>query len=88
MRPARRFACRAGRRTLFSRRISRRSQIVVRQRFAGHALVDGERIAGWIELTRFPVPDDGDHAETNTEAGLVRAADLIGQLGDPLYRAS
>jgi hypothetical protein len=31
------------------------------------------------------VPDDDDHAATNTEAGLVRAADLIGQLGDPLY---
>jgi hypothetical protein len=62
-----------------------RSQITVRMRFAGHAFVDGERIARAIELTRFPVPDDGDHAETNTEAGLVRAADLIGQLGDPLY---
>jgi hypothetical protein len=36
-------------------------------------------------LTRFPVPKDEDHAETDTEAGLVRAADLIGQLGDPLY---
>jgi hypothetical protein len=31
------------------------------------------------------VPADGDHSETDTEAGLVRAADLIGQLGDPLY---
>ena len=31
------------------------------------------------------MPDDDDHAETDTEAGLVRAADLIGQLGDPLY---
>jgi hypothetical protein len=62
-----------------------RSQIVVRDRFASHALIDGERIARTIELTRFPVPDDGDHAETDTEAGLVRAADLIGQLGDPLY---
>jgi hypothetical protein len=62
-----------------------RSQIVVRDRFASHGLIDGERIARSIELTRFPVPDDGDHAETDTEAGLVRAADLIGQLGDPLY---
>jgi hypothetical protein len=62
-----------------------RSQAVVRRRFATHALIDGERIARAIELTRFPVPDDGDHAETNTEAGLLRAADLIGQLGDPLY---
>ena len=55
------------------------------ERFASHGLVDGERIARSIELTRFPVPNDGDHAETDTEAGLVRAADLIGQLGDPLY---
>jgi hypothetical protein len=62
-----------------------RSQIVVRERFLEHPLIDGERIARSIELTRFPVPDDGDHAETDTEAGLVRAADLIGQLGDPLY---
>jgi hypothetical protein len=44
-----------------------------------------ERIAGVIELTRFPVPEDEDHAATDTEAGLVRAGDLIGQLGDPLY---
>lgn len=62
-----------------------RSQIVVRTRFQDHKLIDAERIARSIELTRFPVPDDGDHAETGTEAGLVRAADLIGQLGDPLY---
>jgi hypothetical protein len=62
-----------------------RSKICVRDRFAGHELVDAERLARNIELTRFPVPDDGDHAETDTEAGLVRAADLIGQLGDPLY---
>jgi hypothetical protein len=62
-----------------------RSQIAVVRRFESHLLVDGERVARAIELTRFPVPDDDDHAETDTEAGLVRAADLIGQLGDPLY---
>ena len=62
-----------------------RSQIVVLERFASHHLIDAKRIARFIELTRFPVPDDGDHAETDTEAGLLRAADLIGQLGDPLY---
>lgn len=45
--------------------------------------VDAERLARAIELTRFPVPDTSDHQETDTEAGLVRAADLIGQLGDP-----
>jgi hypothetical protein len=62
-----------------------RSQLVVRQRFFEHPLIDAERVARSIELTRFPVPDDSDHAETGTEAGLVRAADLIGQLADPLY---
>ena len=44
-----------------------------------------ERIARAIELTRFPVPEDDDHAETDSEAGLLRAADLIGQLADPHY---
>ena len=62
-----------------------RSQIAVRARFASFEMIDGERIARAIELTRFPVPNDEDHAETDTEAGLLRAADLIGQLGDPLY---
>jgi hypothetical protein len=62
-----------------------RSKIMVRERFAAVPFIDEERVAGAIELTRFPVPDDEDHAATNTEAGLVRAGDLIGQLGDPLY---
>ena len=62
-----------------------RSKAVVIERFAGHPFIDGERIARAIELTRFPIPDDNDHAETDTEAGLLRAADLIGQLADPMY---
>jgi hypothetical protein len=62
-----------------------RSKAVVLERFAGHPFIDGERIARAIELTRFPIPNDDDHAETDTEAGLLRAADLIGQLADPLY---
>jgi hypothetical protein len=51
----------------------------------GHEIpyVDTKRLARAIELTRFPIPDSDDHQETDTEAGLVRAADLIGQLGDP-----
>jgi hypothetical protein len=62
-----------------------RGKIKVRERFAPVPFVDEERVARAIELTRFPVPEDEDHAETDTEAGLVRAGDLIGQLGDPLY---
>ena len=62
-----------------------RGKIAVRARFQGHPKIDAERIARAIERTRFPVPDSADHAATTDEAGLVRAADLIGQLGDPLY---
>lgn len=62
-----------------------RSKIFVRERFTFNPAVEPDRLARNIELTRFPVPDDGDHDETDTEAAFVRAADLIGQLGDPLY---
>jgi hypothetical protein len=62
-----------------------RGKIKVRERFAAVPFVDEERIAAAIELTRFPVPEDEDHAGTDTDAGLVRAGDLIGQLADPLY---
>ena len=62
-----------------------RGKIMVRERFALVPGIDEERIASAIELTRFPVPEDEDHAATDTEAGLVRAGDLIGQLADPLY---
>ena len=62
-----------------------RGKIFVRSRCAQIEYLDAERIARALELTRFPVPKDNDHAETDTEAGLVRAADLIGQLADPFY---
>ena len=62
-----------------------RAQIYVRRRCAAVAGLDVERLCRAIELTRFPVPDDRDHAEAETEAGLVRAADLVGQLADPAY---
>jgi hypothetical protein len=45
-----------------------RGKIVVRHRFAPVPLIDEDRIAAGIELTRFPVPDDDDHAATDTEA--------------------
>ena len=62
-----------------------RGKIKVRERFSHVSYLDSERIAAAIELTRFPVPEDNDHAGTDTEAALVRAGDLIGQLGDPFY---
>ena len=62
-----------------------RAKIFVRERGGPIPFIDEERVARAIELTRFPVPDTNDHQETDTEAGLVRAADLIGQLADPRY---
>ncbi len=62
-----------------------RGKIFVRERCAEVEELDGDRLARAIELTRFPVPEDEDHKETDTEPGLVRAADLIGQLADPRY---
>lgn len=62
-----------------------RGKIFVHERFIHNPLIDPDRLALNIELTRFPVPDDADHAAIDTEAAFVRAADLIGQLGDPLY---
>jgi hypothetical protein len=63
----------------------KRAKIFVRRRCAAVPALDVERLCGAIELTRLPVPEDEDHAGTETKAGLVRAADLIGQLADPAY---
>ena len=60
-----------------------RGILFAKQRLGEVPFLDTERLARAIELTRFPVPDSADHQETDTEAGLVRAADLIGQLGEP-----
>lgn len=60
-----------------------RGKIFVRHRCKVIPYLDPERIARAIELTRFPIPAGDDYAETASEAALVRAADLIGQLGDP-----
>ena len=63
-----------------------RSKLFVRERFA-KALVhlDIAAIEANIEHTRFPVPEDEQHESTDDFPGLVRAADLIGQLADINY---
>lgn len=63
-----------------------RGKIYARERFKGSDYIDEERIARSIELTRFPVPSGDDYQDCESEPGLVRAADLIGQLADPFYR--
>ncbi|MGK7919154.1 MAG: Npun_R2479 family HD domain-containing metalloprotein [Trichodesmium sp.] len=62
-----------------------RAKLFIDERFNGHKLIDVEIIKQNIELTRFPVPKESDHQDTVNYPGLVRAADLIGQLSDPRY---
>lgn len=62
-----------------------RGKQFIEERFGGHILIDAEIIKRNIELTRFPVPRDDDHQDRINCPGLVRAADLIGQLSDPRY---
>ena len=62
-----------------------RGKIFARERFDRLPHLDSEWIVQALELTRFPVPETEDHQATDTWPGLVRAADLIGQLSDPNY---
>jgi hypothetical protein len=62
-----------------------RGLMFVRARFRDHPAIDAEIIAKNIATTQFPVPPDEDPADAAGFPGLVRAADLIGQLGDPDY---
>src|SRR6185436_17565291 len=62
-----------------------RSQLFVLDRVAAIEELDGERIARAIGFTRFPYASNNDEKEIDEEGSLLRAADLIGQLGDPHY---
>lgn len=62
-----------------------RGRLFIQERFASDPTIDVSTICHYIEMTRFPVPDDARYQNTGDFAGLVRAADLIGQLADPLY---
>ncbi len=64
-----------------------RSKLFVRERFGNKALsqLDTVSIETNIENTRFPVPQDEQHSVIGDFPGLLRAADLIGQLADINY---
>jgi hypothetical protein len=62
-----------------------RSKLFVLERFAEVEELDGQLIAGAIEYTRFPYSSAPDVPSIDEWATLLRAADLIGQLGDPHY---
>jgi len=65
-----------------------RSKLFVAERLDGIEGLDAARIARAIEYTRFPyLPSQTDELDDlqEEEGLLLRAADLIGQLGDPNY---
>ena len=60
-----------------------RSKLFVRERFSKSLThIDTREIEANIEHTRFPVPEQEQHASTADYPGLLRAADLIGQLAN------
>src|SRR3982074_2648190 len=59
-----------------------RSKIFAFERLEKVPNMDAARVAEAIEMTRFPVPQDPQRA-SGLEPKLVKAADFIGQLGDP-----
>ncbi len=62
-----------------------RGQAFVSENYRDYDFLDTDFICLCIERTRFPVPEGEAHKNTLDYPGLVRAADLIGQFGDPRY---
>jgi hypothetical protein len=62
-----------------------RGSMYVLERFACDPVIDGAAVASYIEMTRFPVPPEPFYQSLDSIGALVRAADLIGQMGDPNY---
>ena len=62
-----------------------RSRLFVLDRFESVEEVDAARIARAIGFTQFPYPTPAEEGEIHEDGSLLRAADLIGQLGDPNY---
>jgi len=62
-----------------------RSILFVRDRIPALEVFDADRIARAIEFTRFPYSPVHQEETADEEGLLLRAADLIGQLGDPHY---
>jgi hypothetical protein len=62
-----------------------RSRLFVLDRLAGVEELDPARVARAIGFTRFPYASPAEEGEIDEVGSLLRAADLIGQLGDPHY---
>jgi hypothetical protein len=62
-----------------------RSKLFAFERLEKSPIIDAARVAEAIEFTRSPPRLDRSSANNDMEPRLVQAADLIGQLGDPMY---
>lgn len=64
-----------------------RSKLFARERFGEQLIhdIDGDRIASYIEMTRFPMCQPQSNPRGVSYEALIQAADVIGQLGDPDY---
>jgi hypothetical protein len=62
-----------------------RSRLFVLDRLTSAEEVDAARIARAIAFTKFPYSPQTNESEIDEDGALLRAADLIGQLGDPHY---
>jgi hypothetical protein len=62
-----------------------RGKLFVKWRFRDHPVIDPGIITTNLENTQFPVPEGTDSMLAGDYPGLIRAADLIGQLADPNY---
>ncbi|NOQ36424.1 MAG: metal-dependent phosphohydrolase [Methylococcaceae bacterium] len=64
-----------------------RGQLFIQERFGFKPFrwIDADLVCSYVEMTRFPIPEGEKYEDTEGYRGLTRAADLIGQLGDPEY---
>lgn len=62
-----------------------RSKLFAVERLGNSPGIDVERIAKAIKSTRFPPSPESKTEDGDILPRLVQAADLIGQLGDPMY---
>ena len=62
-----------------------RGKRFVEEIFLDQPGIDIEFIQDCIERTRFPIPEKENYQRTDDLPGLIRGADLIGQLSDPRY---
>ncbi|MDH3402451.1 MAG: metal-dependent phosphohydrolase [Acidobacteriota bacterium] len=63
-----------------------RGILFIGERLSDQPLLNVAAIAANIDRTRFPVPDAEEYRATDDDPGLVRAADLLGQVSETWVR--